>query len=114
MTQSAPPWRQIIRESLELISSETEQLEYERNVPRFDITPEILAAWSSNYHPNNPVFVSLFNASELEAMARFERCFRERVRELPNSQGTVQSWLATTKWKEVMSEASVTLCSLAA
>ena len=40
-----PPWRQITIEQLQLLASEAEQLEYERNVPQVDITNELLCGW---------------------------------------------------------------------
>jgi hypothetical protein len=108
-------WRRIIREELGLLASEKEQLEYEKNVPHVDITAELLCGWfDDSYHPDDEGFRSCFESHELEVLARFNRFYDERTSKLPESKGTVRTWLETPVWREVMREAQSTLTQIAA
>ena len=108
-------WRKIIREVLRLLASEEEQLAYEKNVPHVDITTELLCGWfDDSYHPENDGFRSCFKCHELDALASFGLFYNERSSRLPESQGTVRTWLQSSIWQEVMSEAKSTLDQIAA
>ncbi len=108
MEKQLPPWRLIVTEALELLSSEAEQLEYERNVPKVDVTAELVCGWSSDaYHPDDPGFVSVFSPEEMEAFAQFDAVLHRHIDHLPPSQGTVQSWLASSSWRTIMHAAKV-------
>lgn len=103
-------WRQIVREQLEILSSEPQQLEYEKNVPHVDITRELLAGWfDDSYHPADAQFRSCFANGELEALATFDTTYEAKRLLLPPSNGSVKSWLASSVWREVMSAAAATL-----
>jgi hypothetical protein len=109
------PWRQIVRDELELLASEEEQLAYEKNVPHVDITTELKCGWfDDSYHPDDKNFCSCFSENELEVLARFSNFYDSRCSLLPESNGTVRTWLQTPVWREVMREAQLTLKCLAA
>jgi len=96
---AVPPWRQIVVEQLELLASENEQLEYERNVPRVDITAEMISGWfDTSYHPADAHFCSCFSESELAALSAFSAALSDLHARLPGSNGTVASWLASSSW----------------
>lgn len=104
------PWRQVIREQLEMLASESQQLQYERTVPHVDITRELVAGWfDDSYHPNDADFRSCFAGGELHALAKFDATYEERLALLPPSHGSVKSWLASEIWHEVMTAASIAL-----
>ena len=106
-------WRRIIREELELLASEEGQLEYERNVPHVDITAELVCSWFDDlYHPHDEGFCSCFELHELEVLARFNQFYDERTSRLPESKGTVRTWLQTSAWREVMREAQLALTKI--
>lgn len=108
------PCRKIVVEQLEMLASETEQLKYEKNVPSVDVTAELISGWfDDSYHPDDAHFRSCFTDAELAALAEFDALFEERRRLLPESKGSVKSWLASPAWREVMNAASRTLASLA-
>jgi hypothetical protein len=114
-SRPTPPWKQIIIGVLEQLASETDQLDYERNVPHVDITAELLCRWfDDSYHPNDPGFRSCFTEAELLAMSEFDTFYSERTGLLPKSNGTVRTWLASPVWREVMHQASQTLGRVAA
>jgi hypothetical protein len=110
MTNSFRNWRQEVREELEILATEMEQVEYEKRVPHVDITQELLCGWfNDSYHPDDDEFKSHFTPVELAAMAAFNAFFDERIALLPESYGTVQNWLKCHVWREVMFEAQKTL-----
>jgi hypothetical protein len=115
MPQTVPNRKPQILEILELLSSEERQLAYERNVPRVDITAELLCVWfDDQYHPNDAFFRSCFTEDELAALAEFHRFYDERTKQLPPSQGTVRTWLANPVWREIMRKSRETLSQVAA
>jgi hypothetical protein len=112
---NASPRRKQIVELLQLFASEEQQLAYERNVPHVDITAELVCMWfDDQYHPKLRHFESCFTPAELAALDEFHRFYDERVERLPESQGTVRTWLANPVWREVMEHARRTLEQVAA
>jgi hypothetical protein len=106
MTANIPDRHPVILRLLRLLSSEEEQLAYERNVPHVDITAELRCMWfDDEYHPDDAFFRSCFSADELAALAEFHRFYDEQKHRLPQSQGTVRTWLASPVWREIMLEA---------
>ena len=106
----AAPWRRIVREQLELLASENEQREYESNVPHVDITRELVCLWlGDSYHPDDRDFRSCFSDEELGALVQFNDILNARIDRLPPSNGTVEAWLASPEWREVMRAASEAL-----
>ena len=113
--QPTPPWRQIMIEQLQMLASEAEQLEYERNVPHVDITNELVCGWfGDSYHPDNDNFRACFTDDELVALQEFDALLDKRQTSLPKNPGTVTAWLKTPEWREVMNAALQTLRRIAA
>jgi len=95
---------------LRMLSSEEEQIEYERNVPHVDVTAELLCMWFDDfYHPNHKSFANHFNDREIEILDDFNRYYDERTEKLPESQGTVRTWHSSPVWREIMEKAKDTL-----
>ena len=115
MEKQVRTFRDFVIDTLELISSESEQLEFEKNVPHVDITVELVCDWfDDSYYPGESGFLAEFNDNELEALAHFNKFYDERLDMLPESEGTVQTWLQNEVWKEIMHEAKSTLEKLKA
>ncbi len=110
MSKQTPNWKANIVELLQLLASEDEQLAYEKNVPHVDITAELVCMWfNDQYHPDSAGFISCFKPDELAALAEFHRFYGERDKRLPESNGTVRTWLASPVWREIMLKAQKTL-----
>jgi hypothetical protein len=100
---------------LELLASQEQQLAYERNLPHMDISAELLCMWfDDHYRPDDMFFSSCFTADELAVLAEFHRFYEERSKQLPESHGTIRTWLASRVWREIMSRADETASGLAA
>lgn len=102
---TTPSTRAQVRELLELLASEQQQLDYERDVPHVDITKELVCMWFDDlYHPGAG-FDPCFSSAELSALDEFSRFYEGRLSHLPKSQGTVRTWLASPVWRDVMEQA---------
>ena len=108
------PTRKHIIQLLQLFASEEQQLAYERDVSHVDITKELVCMWfNDQYYPGRG-FDEFFSPDESAALDEFHRLYEERVDRLPESQGTVRTWLASPIWREVMEQAQRTLERVAA
>ena len=104
-----------MREILSLLASEEAQLDYEKNVPYVNITAELVCMWFDDlYHPDESWFRAEFTEDELTALAEFNRFYDDREKQLPESRGTVRTWLANPIWREIMSKAHETFGRIAA
>ena len=112
---ATPHRRGQIRELLQILGSEEEQLAYERNVPHVDITAELICMWFNDlYDATHAATDSTFSDIERTALAAFHQFYDARVERLPESQGTVRTWLASSVWREIMEQARRTLERIAA
>jgi hypothetical protein len=114
MPVEIPNRKPVIVELLRLLASEEKQLAYERNVPCVDITNELVCIWFDDlYLPGDAFFCSCFMAQELAVLQEFHRFYDERIERLPESKGTVDTWLASPVWREIMKKAEETLSRIA-
>ena len=98
---------------LELISSEKLQLKYEKDVPHVDITNELVSMWFDDaYFPEDKSVCESFSTEELDELKKFNKFYDDRFNLLPESNGTVLTWLADKTWKEIMFKAQSTLIKL--
>jgi hypothetical protein len=106
MQDSSTNWRSLVLEALDLIGSRDEQLQYEHAVPNVDITSELVSIWFDQvYHPDHDQFSSAFSVKELGSLNEFNQVFDQAVDALPDSQGTVETWLDNNLWQRVMQAA---------
>ena len=56
--------------------------------------------------------VALVSRAELDRLAEFNRFYEQRERQLPSSEGTVRTWLASPLWREIMKKAAETLAQI--
>jgi hypothetical protein len=99
---------------LQLLASEERQLAYERDVPHVDVTAELVCLWfDDTYHADNAAFRASFTTDELAALAAFNALLDEQRLRLPESEGTIRTWLASPEWRDIMRMAEQTLQRLA-
>jgi hypothetical protein len=106
-------WRRIIKEQLEMLASEEEQLAYEAAVPHVDVTKELVEGWfSDSYHPSDVCFRECFSDGELAELARLNDGFERALDALPSSQGSVEIWHGSPVWASVRQQATLALQKL--
>jgi hypothetical protein len=114
MNQAISDRKPVIIDLLQLLASEERQLAYEQKVPHVDITAELVCMWFDDlYHPKDAFFISCFSADELAALAEFHQFYDQQNDLLPESMGTVRTWLADRSWREIMEKAQETLSQIA-
>lgn len=95
---------------LELLSSGDKQLSYEREVPQFSITDELVSMWFDDaYLPDEGAFRNCFSQEELAALAAFNEYYDKHEKLLPEPRNGVVDWLQNETWQGVMREAARTL-----
>jgi hypothetical protein len=108
-----PSRREQIRDVLETLASEEQQLSYERDCPHVDVTAELVEQWFSDlFHGKSPgewPDDRAFGNTELAAISEFHRFYKERLVQLPQSKGTVRTWLECSIWRDIMGKAQTTL-----
>ena len=108
------PWKQIVREQLEMLASESEQLEYERRVPHVPATAEFVSGWfDDSFHLDNAAFREAFSTAELRELQAFSKFFEAQLGQLPPNSAGVAAWLSNPAWREVMKRAATTLQRIA-
>ena len=95
-----------ILELLELLRDATAQERYEDTVPIADVPSELLCMWfDDSYLPDSPAFQAAFTATELDALAEFDRFYDSRAGALPSG-GGVRALHRSKAWAEIMAAAA--------
>jgi hypothetical protein len=90
---------------LELLPDAAAQEGYEHRVPIADVPTELLCGWfDDGYLPDSPAFQAAFTATELHALAEFDRFYDSRGGELPCG-GGVRALHRSKAWTEIMAAA---------
>ncbi len=111
VTEPIADKRAAILDLMQVFANEERQLELEKAAPgHVDITNEIFEKWFTDlYKPEEPDFASGFNQDELVDIAEFSHYIDDRRQQLPDSHGTIRTWLSNTVWREIMQKANRTL-----
>lgn len=89
-------------ELLELLGDAAAQEKYEQSVPIADVPSELQCMWFDDaYLPQSPAFQAAFTATELDALAEFDRFFRSRADALSFG-GGVRELHRSKAWTEIM------------
>jgi hypothetical protein len=101
------PHRVNIINTLQLIASATDQIEYQQQVPGVNVAAELVNQWFDDfYHPGDARFDANFSTGELEALAEFNEFYDMRVSQLPDR---LSEMLESPVWREVMAAANKVL-----
>ena len=108
-----PSRREQIRDVLQTLASEKQQLSYECDCPHVDVTAELVEQWFSDlFHGRNPgewPDDMTFDDTEWAAISEFHLFYRQCLPQLPPSNGTVRTWLQCSVWRDIMEKAKKTL-----
>lgn len=93
------PHRANIINLLNLIASQSDQLEYQQLAP-VNVANELVNQWFDDfYHPTDEQFRREFSRQELSSLDEFHTRYETRLSKLPNSLGRM---LETRAWREIM------------
>jgi hypothetical protein len=100
------PHRVNIINSLNLIASIRDQIEYQQ-AASVNVADELVNQWFDDfYHPTDAQFLSEFSDDEIVQLAKFDAYYDERVAALPDS---LETLLMSPAWGEVMACAGAVL-----
>ena len=100
------PHRVNIINTLNLIASSNDQIEYSKAVP-VNVANELVNQWFDDfYHPTDTQFAREFSVNEMVQLAKFDVYYDERVSLMPDS---LEKLLMTPAWVEVMACAGAVL-----
>lgn len=80
--------RKRVIDLITLISSPTQQYNYEKNVPIANVPQELISMWFDvTYHPDCDEFNVAFTEQERHALNDFSQCFKSSLKCIPDSEG---------------------------
>lgn len=100
--------RKHIVETLELIASKQEQIEYQEKVPYINVANELFNQWDDWYYPENSQFQRAFSITELEHLAHFHKMLEQIAENTPHPLLLV-SFIDTVQWNELANAAQIAL-----
>jgi hypothetical protein len=95
-------------DTLRLLASKDEQLEFQRRVPFVDVSVELFCRWDSEYIVDKEWFRSAYSAIELKAMADFQQIIEEAYKSFENLP-PIQEFVLTAEWDKLTNAAAATL-----
>jgi hypothetical protein len=101
-----------VLEALTLLASEKKQREYQRTVPNVGVPAELFNQWDDCYFPQDASFRAGFAASELGALAQFDRVLNRVCDDTPNELPALGEFLATEAWRTLSAAARDALSAL--
>ncbi|MGH1456519.1 MAG: hypothetical protein ACRBDI_07040 [Alphaproteobacteria bacterium] len=107
-------FRNNLLETLELISSKKDQLEYQKNVPVAYVSAEIFCWWEDDYQipKNEDWYQEAFSKGELEILAEFDKEFEIVANKTPDNLPDIEEFVLTPEWRELSSAAKAALKKL--
>ena len=103
-------------DTLELISSESEQLDYQNKVPIAHVSAELFCSWESCYQDVNDRdwYQGIFSNKELQALKRFDVTFEKVCSETDQTVPYITDFIKTKQWLTLSKAAKLALLELAA
>lgn len=99
---------------LKLISSEEEQLEYQKEVPIADVSAELFCLWDSCYQLplNQDWYQEIFSENEFEILKKFDMTFESICKKTSTDLTYITEFIKTKEWAELALAAKIALKSL--
>jgi len=103
-------------ETLQLISSKAEQLDYQQRVPIVDVAVELFCSWESCFQDlqNYDWYIETFSEAELKALKKFNTVLESVCSEMPDQLPHITDFIKTKLWNALSKAASLALEELEA
>ena len=103
-------------DTLRLISSEREQLDYQSKVPIAHVSAELFCSWESCYQDvkSRDWYQGTFSKIELAALKRFDVIFEQVCSETEQDVPYITEFIQTKQWLTLSKAAKLALSELAA
>lgn len=97
---------------LALVSDEAAQRRYQARVPHVDVPAELFNQWDDVFLPNDPRFQGAFDASELDALRRFDAVVQTVSATTPQQLPPLEAFITTEAWRRLSDAARAALREL--
>lgn len=103
-------------DTLDLISSKNEQLDYQNKVPIAQVSAELFWSWESCYQDVNDRdwYQGIFSNKELEILKKFDVTFELVWSEIGSDIPYIKEFIQTKQWLTLSKAAKLALLELAA
>jgi hypothetical protein len=103
-------------DTLKLISSKAEQLDYQNKVPIAHVSAELFCSWESCYQDvkNRDWYQSTFSKEEFEVLNRFDVIFEQVCSETKQDVPYITEFIQTKQWLTLSKAAKLALLELTA
>ena len=103
-------------DTLKLISSKAEQLDYQNKVPIAHVSAELFCSWESCYQDvkNRDWYQSTFSKKEFEVLKRFDVIFEQVCSETEENVPYITEFIQSKQWLTLSKAAKLALLELAA
>ena len=99
-------------ETLDFLSSESEQREFASKVFYPAYQYEFGAWWFDMFYPDESFSLEIYSLSELEILKRFSTIFDECFDVLGSDEMTIEQLQSTAAWKTIVSAATIACADL--
>ena len=104
--------RNEVIDTLQLISSKEEQIEYQCEVPVADVITELHRDWESAYLRDQEWFTEIFNERELQALDQFNTEIETIMSKLGEPLPPINEFIETAVWNHLVFAANLALSEL--
>jgi hypothetical protein len=104
--------RDSIIEILELWSSKSEQLEFQKSQPDTNVTEELFLQWNDLFLLDSEEIRTVFSSKEFYLLSQFDKLTRANYKNLKGNFPKIIDFIKTEEWKELKFAASKILTEL--
>jgi len=104
--------RKEVIDTLQLISSKEEQIEYQGEVSVADVITELFSDWESAYLQDQEWFIEIFSDRELQALDQFNTEIKTIMFKLGEPLPPLNEFVETAVWNHLASAANLALSAL--
>ena len=98
--------RELVIDSLFLLSSKDEQLAYQERVANADVSAELFCQWDGAFVPESEHNSKAFTAEELSYLNEFNDAFNLISDKVPDELPAIEEFIKTKEWMELQTAAA--------
>lgn len=106
MEEIAKNIRDLVINTLSLLSSKEEQLAYQKKVPIADVSAELFCQWDGAFIPDSKHNSEAFTSEELQYLIEFNDIFNRISDEVPDELPAIEEFIKTPEWLKLKNAAT--------
>jgi hypothetical protein len=101
--------RNLVIDTIFLLSSKEKQLEYQKRVPYADVSAELFCQWDSVFVPESDTIKKAFSKEELSCLNEFNRIFNKVSDSTPDNLPPIDKFIKSSEWYELANAAQLAI-----